>query len=195
MITKNFKMLAIAAMVAIVGSVSGINSIYGHTFSSWSDADHEYYCTASLDDISSSSNVDPCGDLSSAANVWNNANASWDLTEATTWNSDASSVFGTNLGEDVVGYMSPYASAPDPFVTAYVAFNTHSSIDYGDIAVGETGTGWVDYKSVAGHEFGHLAGIDHNSSSLSVMYASISTDQILRSPNWHDKAELGVLYP
>lgn len=194
MTTYNVK--TVLAMITVIVSVSSMGSIYGHTFSYWSSADHEYYCTASLDDISHTSNVDPCGDLTPSANRWNNVASSWDLTEATVWNSDVSSVFGSNLGQDVAGFMSPGPStAPVPFESAYVAFNTHSSVDYGDIAVGESGTGYVDYQSTATHELGHLAGIDHNTSSFSVMYDTLTLDTVQRTPDWHDKSELGDLYP
>lgn len=185
-----------AMLVAVIVVSSGTSAAYAHMFSVWSNPTQKYYCTTSLDTIPHTSKVLTCGDLKTSTDRWNNiSSSSLSLTKSATYYAGVISIFGTNLGSGVTGYMEPYSGAPNPLVSATVAYNTHTSIKYGDVALGDSASNMIDYQSVAGHEMAHAMGVDHNSSSLSVMYPSISYNQVNRNTDAHDRITVIGAYP
>jgi hypothetical protein len=184
----------VALSLAVIMASSNIHFADAHMFGTWASPTQKYYCTTSLNTIPHTSHVSPCGDLTTSTNRWNDVSgSSLSLTQSTSYYSGVISVFGSNLGAGVAGFMSPKTN---PLTTGvYVAYNTNTDVNWGDVAVGDSGTHLLDYQSTAGHEMGHAMGVDHNSSSLSVMYATTYYNNVNRLPDLHDRLTIQGAYP
>jgi hypothetical protein len=157
----------------------------------WSSATQYYGCTTSLDGIAKTNNVNPCSDLTASANVWNNISGStWNLSSSSggwpvyAWNNYLPS---NTLGETTVAYLSPSGIAQ----SAYIVMNKDKAWEDSTV---DTQFHAFDWKSATGHEFGHLAGIAHNTSTSSVMYTPLGQDTVRRIPNSHDQSVLAGKY-
>lgn len=155
----------------------------------WSDTSQEYACTSSLDTITKTSNVSPCNDLATSSSVWNGISGStWSIAKLSTgWPVYA----WTTLPSGEVGRTVIYFNLDGTPNSAYIAINKNLSWENSQLDIFSSG---YDYRSATGHEFGHLAGMDHSTSTGSVMYDPLGADQVRRNPDNHDKTELANKY-
>ncbi|MDH5665978.1 MAG: matrixin family metalloprotease [Nitrosopumilus sp.] len=186
------KLMTLVAVLTI--TAIGTSQVYAHTTGYWTDYTQKYICTSSLDTIIHTNKVDPCGDLSSAAQKWNSVTYSnWSLTEAS--GGSGIYVYGLSnyLPSGVIAGVYP-VNPTSPFDNEgkFVVVSKSSSHHFGDPTQGETDK--YDYIALMTHEFGHVAGIGHNSQSSSVMKTGMVEGTFPRDPNSHDKSELRGLY-
>ncbi len=188
--------MTINAIAWIVMTSVILMPTFGQAFASnvqtwaWSDASQEFLCTSSLVDITKTSNIDPCGDLTTSSNVWEGISGStWSLTET----SSGHPVYAwTTLSDGVLGETHVFLVDGEPD-SAYIVMNKNESWE--DSAQDTSSDGY-DWRSLTGHEFGHLAGMKHCSGSciISVMQTSWSENEVQRSPDTHDDSEMANKY-
>lgn len=185
------KIIATVTMLAVLTvTLSSVELAYGSNSEpwKWSSADQHYKCTSSLNSITKTSNVSACGDLNHSSNVWEGITGSnWDLDQT----SGGHAVYAWNnfLPAGVGGETAMWFSNGIAYYS-YIVMNR--DLSWEDSAQ-DTSTSGHDWRTFTGHEFGHLAGVAHGSSS-SVMKASISPDTVQRSPTTHDDSIMAGMY-
>ena len=189
--TRSALLAVLAAFVVLsLGAADLAHTDHGANTSTW-PTDKTFYVKPSLDDIAHASFA-PAADFEDAADVWNGMPSSWwDLTR-----SDAGG--DVDVGAKSFGRFS-YTLAETRYVAnngvmylASIDFNT--AIDFRDVSVSQ---GWwsYDYKTVAIHEIGHMAGIhDHTGTAGSPMRAYLEANAVDRTPSDHDIATIGGMY-
>ncbi len=183
--------LAVAFAVALVGSE---NAFAAHSDGQWTDPNQDYYCTYEVTTkLDVTANISECADLSTSAAHWNNiSNQDFTLTQNTSSSSTNMNIWTHAYGS--TGYIAAvYNAAGYPMTEGNVYMKISEDRTFGDVSAGDTNV--FDYETVTTHEFGHVAGLEHNSNLQSVLYWSISIDQDRPYPNWHDRQEMRTLYP
>lgn len=183
-------LLSVVALMAIPASENVHATVLGGTFTSGTQY---FYCTNDLtNEIIVSGNVDTCNDLQYAADKWNVVTLSnWDLNESPT-QSISVSVWTAPLGSNVLGVVNhDPCTTCNPYTDAHMWFN--SQLPYGDISDGDSSV-YNDYESVAIHEFGHVAGIGHDTNTSSVMYDSLATGTEKETLHSVDIIDIRLLY-
>ena len=134
--------------------------------------------------------VDPCDDLTDSAEHWNRIpNSDFTLTESG-YSSTTINIW-THPYSSMVGAVT-YHSSNEPNIPGDVYTKINENLEYGDVSAGDSGV--IDYETLTTHEFGHVAGLTHNSNRLSVMYYSLGEDVSRPYPNWHDRQVMRDLY-
>ena len=158
--------------------------------STW-QTDMTFSIKPSLNDISHAS-FTPATDFEDAAGVWNDVPASWwDLTR-----DDINGDIGISARS--FGWLSAdlarttHVANGGIMTFAAVEFNTDK--DFRDVTISQ---GWwsYDYKTVAIHEIGHVAGIhNHTDTAGSPMRGHIEANLVDRTPSSHDIETIGGMY-
>ena len=193
MTLKNAKTVLFGtAILTTMLIVTGMNTSFAsHSNGYWENPNQNYYCTYELDaKLDVTTNVDACDDLSDSAGHWNRISGSDFTLIESTYSSTTINIW-TQSYSRMIGAIT-YNSGNEPNVEGDVYIKINENLDYGDVSAGDRDI--VDYESITTHEFGHVAGLAHNSNSQSVMYYSINMDMDRSNPNWHDRQELRGLY-
>lgn len=194
MTKNNIKQLSIAAISIAMLSMMAVPAFASHGTGGqhWTSATQEFHCESSLSNLSVTTSIDPCTEITNAAALWTNlSGSSWSLTAST---DNKINQKGVSMGVNGDwGEMVPYyAWLTNEMFSAYVKYNTDKN--FGDVTV-DTGVG--DFITLAIHEIGHLPTMYHNdhSESNSVMKAGMVIDENRRTITSSDESALGAKYP
>jgi len=181
--TKTFLFASLIA--ALIIPLSGM--AYASTYGSWTTPDHDFYCTSSLtNNLFHTGNISVCGDLTTAADKWNSVWFSdWDFTSGTI--SADVPVYACNIGD--LGYFQPIGSGTT-ITGGWVCIS--ENYEMGDVPAGDSNS--IDYITLLIHEFGHVPGLSHSTTSGSVMEDAQGTGDVLHNLHWTDQLDLQGLY-
>ena len=185
-ISKTILFASLIAVMSLVLVTSTTEVADAVTYGGWGSASQTYYCSSGLSNIQHTTNVDPCSDLSMAAGTWNAVSSSnWSFTSGS---SGGVPVYGCNTSS--LGYFSP--TGTNPITSGFVCMSTQHMM--GDVNAGDSGV--TDYLTLAIHEFGHVAGLDHQYwwYNSSVMISGQPDNMVKHTLHWTDRNDIGGLY-
>ena len=195
MTTKTTTML-LGIVTALTLGISSpmVYANHGVGSGSWADGDVTYECLTSLDDLSTTSNVDPCPDIATAVGAWNAvATSTFDLNEVS---SNGESTYGSaNLASGVRGENSNTVSNSGGPTMDYADISFNTDHNWSDRVGGDSWKFWecYDFISVATHESGHTVRLVHDSGST-LMKSSHSCGEVYRTLATHDDDAVDAKY-
>lgn len=147
------------------------------------------YKCISVDSITHTSNVNPCGDLNTSSNIWEVSGSNLTLNPTTgTYNIAA---YSWTSGVSGAGKYVINVNGLNEITYGYIAMNRN--LNWEDSAVNTSSSGY-DWRSATGHEFGHTIGMGHSTDTSSSMYTPLSNDEVRRGTTSHDKSHVSGAY-
>lgn len=179
--------LIAATLVFATGTVNSAFALHDLFQPKWATATHTYKCTTSLNSINGDLYTVPCGDLATAANVWNGLpNSLWSLTVSSTGQIPIGSA---SLGTDIIAQTTVTGN---PITSASIDFSNTRT--FSDVLQSHSTTR-IDYKSAAIHEMGHLLHLAHEPfDSSSPMWYLLPAGTVKRTLTSHDKDAIAGMY-
>ena len=186
--------------------VTNSDTITSRVVGFWSDPNPKYYCDRSLTYLVTTTNVEPCGDITSAANRWNAISGSTFTTTKSADKPNTVVISATSI--DMMTLATVTIPASDKYYTTdLVTMKINTLFNWGDVSAGDHSRNGAsmfktsikdrplyDYNSVVIHEFGHVAGLDHSKSLSSTMYNMTRSDRINTYIDDEDKKIMELLY-
>ena len=177
-----------------IGITAPIYANHGVGSGSWSDGSVTYHCMDSLDDLSVTSNVNPCSDIAEAVEAWNDVNSSFELIGV---QSNGESTYGADdLPSKARGRNSNTITDTGGSVMTYADISFNTDHTWADRVGGDWWKVWLchDFISVATHESGHTVRLTHDPDST-LMKRAHSCGEIYRTLSDHDDASVEAKYP
>ena len=193
MTRKTTTILLSIVTVLIVGVTVPAYANHGTGSGSWTDGSVTYNCRDSLDNLRTTSSVNPCSDIADAVEAWNGVNSTFELTEV---QSNGESTYGAkNLPSGTRAVNSNTVSSSGGSIMTYADISFNTDHTWADRVGGDWWKVWLcyDFKSVATHESGHTVRLTHDSDST-LMKGSHSCGEIYRTLSDHDEESVEAKY-
>lgn len=190
---KTTIVLAVVTVLMVVG-IAPAYANHGVGSGSWTDGTVTYHCMDTLDDLTTTSSVDPCRDIAEAVGAWNGVDSSFELREV---QSDGESTYGAlDLESYVRGQNSNTVSTSGGLAMTYADISFNTDHTWADRVGGDWWKVWLchDFISVAAHESGHTVRLAHDSGSA-LMRGTHGCGEVYRTLSDHDRASVEEKYP
>lgn len=172
-------LVAVTVLATVGMSEAEATNWNGHVW----DNDNVRYDCVSVSGITKTSNVDPCGDLNEASNLWEFSGSTLDI-DGVTSGSYEIPVYAWTSGVSGAGKTVLYWNGAGDYYTGYVAMNKNLSWEDSNVDTSSDGYDWI---TATGHEFGHVAGVSHYSNQYYIMYSTLGENDANRYVTTHTK--------